>query len=276
MATTPIQNIIPEEKIIVFSPHYDDFTLFVGGYVEALKRNRLLDTKQFTSVLIFGRSNYTNNAGPLNLDASLERIKYCTGLRFIEDTECMNELFGRFNYTYECWLEDEAMVRGKVLADDQMEFVSGSSDTLDEYDKKIMDRLIKKISRYALEGNTALLFPIAFKEHIDHYLVREAALQVYEKTKGTSTSSFYFCEDKPYSGLASVEEKMCIRKLVQDWKMEFRVFEHLPERLIDLMFTHYTSQVDENFKIGIRNRAQELMSEHKTDYLCDGIYALRK
>jgi hypothetical protein len=74
-AIAPIQEIIPQTKIIVFAPHYDDFLLGIGGYALELKARNLLASKRFHILLIFSRSNYLAHSGKANFDTSLERVK---------------------------------------------------------------------------------------------------------------------------------------------------------------------------------------------------------
>ena len=274
MGITAIENVIKEKNVVVFSPHYDDFPLFISGYVDGLKSQGLLDSKQFTSVLIFGRSNYTVGADEDNYDTSLERIKLATGQRYIEDIECMNEMFGRFNYSYLGCLEDEALVREKVLADSNMEFPHGTFDDFDEEDYKIFERVTKKIMEYAVKEDTALIFPIAIKEHIDHFIVREAAFNAIKELDGKVAATFYFCEDKPYYGIATEAERKKIEAIVKERKLEPITFTFDAEKMIDLVFKHYVSQVEEVYATSIRDRAQELKNLENETKDCDRIYKL--
>ena len=97
----PIKDIIPEKNIVVFSPHFDDVLFMLGGYINELKKEKILGTKNFHIIIIFSRSNYLAGTGKRNFDNSLDRIKLATGKRLLEDQDCNDELLGRFSYTYE-------------------------------------------------------------------------------------------------------------------------------------------------------------------------------
>src|SRR5688500_14942670 len=97
----PIEEVILERNIVIFSPHFDDVLIMLGGYINELKSEQLLNTKKFHVVIIFSRSNYLAGTGEGNFDNSLERVKVATGKRLLEDQNCNDELLGRFNYTYE-------------------------------------------------------------------------------------------------------------------------------------------------------------------------------
>lgn len=122
MHITPIQEVIPESNIVVFAPHFDDFLFMLGGYVLELKKKKLLDTKQFHILILFGRSNYLAGTGEGNRDTGIDRIKLATGKSLMEDLSCIDELLGEFNYKYEIVAERECFARSKAQADSEMEF----------------------------------------------------------------------------------------------------------------------------------------------------------
>lgn len=271
MKIYPIQKVIQESNIIVFSPHYDDFLLMLGGYVSELRSEGLLGTKKFHINLLFSYSNYLAGSGAGNFDTSLERIKAATGKRIIEDLECVNELLGRFNYSYEIFGEDECFVRGKPFAESEMEFPHGMYADFNEKDKEIFTRMKKLIRKWASKEDTALIFPIAIKEHIDHFIVRQAAIEVAKETTGNVNSKFYFQEDKPYGGIATSEELTRIEDFINENKLENRLYSFDPEVIIELAFRHYKSQVEEVYKKGIRDRALYLKNKMNSSLPLDRI-----
>lgn len=271
MKIYPIQNVIPESNIIVFSPHYDDFLLMLGGYVSELRREGLLGSKKFHINLLFSYSNYQAGSGTANFDTSLDRIKVATGKRIIEDQECVNELLGRFNYNYEVFGEYECFVREKAFAESEMEFPHGMYADFDETDKEIFARMKQLIRRWASKEDTALIFPLAIKEHIDHFIVREAAIEVAKETAGKANSKFYFQEDKPYGGIATSEELTRIEDFIKENKLENRLYGYNPETIIDLAFRHYASQVEEVYKKGISDRALYLKNKMNSSLSLDRI-----
>ena len=82
---TPVNELIPESNLVIFSPHFDDFLFMLGGYVNELQKSSLLATKNFHILLIFSRSNYLAGTGINNFDSSLDRIKLATGKRLLEE-----------------------------------------------------------------------------------------------------------------------------------------------------------------------------------------------
>ena len=131
---TPVNKLIPESNIVVFSPHFDDFLFMLGGYVTELRKASSLATKSFHILLIFSRSNYLAGTGNNNFDNSLDRIKLATGKRLLEDQECIDMLVGKSNYRYELLGENECFTRGKSYADSEMEFPHGMFEDFDEQD----------------------------------------------------------------------------------------------------------------------------------------------
>lgn len=255
MKIFPIQEVIQESNIVVFSPHYDDFLFMLGGYALGLKSLRLLKTKKFHINILFSNSNYQAGEGDANFDSSLDRIKLATGNRIIEDRECLDELLGKHNYRYELHGENECFVRGKSFANSEMEFPHGMFEDFDEKDEQIFYRMKQLISEWSILTDTALVFPLAIKEHIDHFIVREAAIQVANESEGRAKCKFYFQEDKPYGGIATQIELERTEDFINVNKLENRLYNSDPESTIDLAFRHYVSQVEEVYKKGIMDRA---------------------
>ena len=269
-----INDIIPEKNIVVFSPHFDDVLFMLGGYINELKKEKLLDTKIFHIIIIFSRSNYLAGTGKGNFDNSLDRIKFATGKRLLEDQDCNDELLGRFNYTYELLGEDECFTRGKSFADSEMEFPHGMFEDFNENDTAIFNRMKERITDWSDKEDTALIFPMAFKEHIDHFITREAAIAVAKETNRMRKAAFYFQEDKPYGGISDATELNRIRTFLKENTLEARTYACDPQQVIDLAFKHYISQVEEVYKTGIRERSRVLRDEMKTEKPCDRIYFL--
>ncbi|MBN9382673.1 MAG: hypothetical protein J0H74_18055 [Chitinophagaceae bacterium] len=267
-----ITEVIPQSHIVVFSPHFDDVLFMLGGYISELKRTGTLHTKKFHINLLFSKSNYLARSGRENFNKSLERIKFATGQRLLEDQECIDEMLGKFNYRYEILGESECFTRGKKFADSEMEFPHGMYEDFDDSDKEIFRRMKERIRSWAACPDTALIFPIAFKEHIDHFIVREAAVEVAKELNGEGKARFYFQEDKPYGGIATENERQRIDHFISTNALECRTFRYDPEHMITLAFKHYITQVEEVYKIGIRNRAKYLEEVTHADGPCDRIY----
>jgi len=266
-----IQQVITEKNIVVFSPHFDDVLFMLGGYILELKKAGLLETKHFHVNLIFSRSNYQAGSGVANFDSSLERIKLATGNRIIEDQECINELLGAFNYVYQIIGEGECFTRGKSLADSEMEFPHGMYEDFSQADELIFERMKQRVSQWAKQEDTALIFPMAIKEHIDHFITREAGIEVAKELGSNSKARFYFQEDKPYGGIATKEELSRIEDFIINNQLKSRIYAYDPQEIIDLAFKHYISQVEDVYKTGILVRAKFWMDKLQSDNYLDRI-----
>ncbi len=269
----PVQNVIPEANIVVFAPHYDDVLLGVGSYAIELKEHALLASKRFHILLLFSRSNYQAGSGAANFDASLERLKYATGRRLLEDLDCLDELLGEHQYRYELLGERECFLRDKAMADSEMEFPHGMYADFNEQDRHIFARLQALVRAWAGQPGTALVFPLAIKEHIDHFLAREAGITVARQLGRQALARFYFQEDKPYAGIQTVEEAARIEQFVEENDLQPRLYRCHPESIVDLAFKHYTSQVEEVYRKGVMQRAAELQALYGLEQPADRLFA---
>ena len=267
-----VNEIIPEKNIVVFSPHFDDVLFMVGGYILELKKAGLLETKHFQVNLLFSRSNYQAGSGSSNFDTSLQRIKLATGNRIIEDQECLNELLGAFNYVYQIIGEDECFTRGKAMANSEMEFPHGMYEDFSQADVFIFERMKHLVKQLAIQEDTALIFPMAIKEHIDHFITREAGLEIAKELGNKAKARFYFQEDKPYGGIATMEELDRIEDFICQNQLESHLYAYNPQAIIDLAFKHYISQVEDVYKTGILGRAEfwkeKMQDSNYLDRIC--------
>ena len=272
----PVHEVIPEKNIIIFSPHFDDFLFMLGSYVLEMQKEEHIRNKSFHIITIFSRSNYLAGTGKRNYNTTLGRIKLATGKRLLEDTSCIDELLGRYNYTYELMNEDECFVRGKNLADSEMEYPHGTFKDFSNEDWQVFQRVKDCIQIYSQQKETALVFPLAFKEHIDHFITREAAVAFLKEQKEVPKATFYFQEDKPYGGIADAAEMERAGQFIEDHGLIAKTYSCNPQKVINLAFKHYVSQVQEVYKKGILSRADMLKDEVKTDRPCDRIYLYPK
>lgn len=270
MKLTKIEEVIPESRIVVISPHYDDVTFMMGGYFQSLRQAGLLEAKNVDVKLVFAQSNYQVRTGEANFDTSLSRLKFATGNRLLEDIQANNELLGAYAYGYELYNELECIARGKSFADSDMEFPHGMYEDFEDMDYAILDRMKKRFKLLAAQEDTAIVLPLAIKEHVDHFIVREAAAEIaaLPETKAT----FYFQEDKPYGGIATEEELARTEGFIAKHKLESICYACDPEGVLDLAFKHYLSQVEEVYKVGVRARSDYWQSmvgaETGVDRIC--------
>lgn len=261
---TKIEAIIPESSIHIFSPHYDDVLFVTGGYLLELRKTAEWERKNFTVHNVFSRSNYTARAGQANTDPGIKRQQTASGIRLIEDLNCIDELIGHGNYKYCLLGEKECFVRGKAMANSDMEFPHGMFEQFNSQDWEIFERLKNYILNLAKKKDTALVFPLAIKEHIDHFIVREAALRVLNETENIMNAVFYFHEDKPYGGIATETELARTERFIEVNKLNSQWYNYDPERLLELAFKHYPSQVEEVYRTGALNRAEFWKSKFGT------------
>jgi len=267
-----IEEVIPESNIVCVSPHYDDFLFFLGNYVLEMKSKGFLDSKRFTNISTFSRSNYQQRDVEGNNDRGLSRVKYATGIRLIEDLECLDDLLGLHNYTYQVMGEEESKVRGKELIQGggEMEMALGSYETLEQNDWDILMRMEACISQIAASKDTAIIMPLSIKGHIDHFIVREAGARTMKRTG--NKAAFYFAEDKPYAGIMTDRDNAINDEFIARYSLIDRAFQGHPEKLLQLAYQHYPSQVDGVYDIGVNNRVEQLGQAYKTAVACDRIY----
>jgi LmbE family N-acetylglucosaminyl deacetylase len=272
-----VKDVILERNIICVSPHYDDFLFFLGGYILELKEKGLLPTKRFMNISTFSRTNYQERDTQGNKDRSLERVKYATGIRFVEDLQCLDDLLGAHNYHYRVMGEEESQVRGKSFneGEGEMEMAYGSYDTMEQSDKQILARMRRCIAELAVFRDTAIVLPLAMKGHIDHFIVREAGMQAMIELGPNAEATFYFAEDKPYAGLLDQEEMKDTMKFIKENDLQDIAFAHHPKEVLRLAFLHYPSQVDEVYNTGILARNEQLKKIYKTKNDCDRIFKLK-
>jgi hypothetical protein len=270
----PIEDVIPETNIVVFSPHYDDFLLGIGGYSLELKARNFLKTKNFHILLVFSRSNYQAGSGSGNYDTSLERIKLATGNRILEDMDCLDEILGEHRYHYQLLGERECLLRAKTLAENGLEFPHGTYPDFNEEDWQVFHRLQKEIESWSIFKDTALVFPLAIREHIDHFILREAAITTARKLGSHVRVRFYFQEDKPYAGLQSQAEEARIEQFVRANDLKAVFYPNHADQVIELAFKHYTSQVEPIYRQGIQQRSEQLMRTYQLTEDCDRIFRL--
>jgi len=267
-----IEDVLPESHIICVSPHYDDFLFFLGGYVLEMKHKGLLQTKRFTNINTFSRSNYQEGDSAGNRDRSLARVKFVAGIRFLEDLECIDDLLGPHRYVYRVMGEEESLVRGTPLNENEgeMEMSFGSYETMAPCDWDILGRMEACLAELAQQEDTAIVLPLSMKGHIDHFIVREAGVRVM---KGESVkAAFYFAEDKPYAGIMTEKESTINDDFIAEHALSPRAFTGHPAEMIRLAYRHYPSQVNSIYDEGILNRSKFLKASYSVQTDCDRIY----
>jgi len=255
-----IFDVIPENNIIILSPHYDDVPLTFGGYLDGLSKNGLINSKNIRIVQIFSRSNYQARDDKGNKDISLKRIQYATGIRLLEDLNCLDDLLGHGNYSYELKAEKECVMRQKAWKSGEMfEFPQGNRENFDSEDWQIYENIKSYAYSWLSQENTALLLPLCVKEHIDHVILREAVLTVREEElKDQANAVLYFGEDQPYTGLANKNDWNKAEEFLKGFVVERIDYLIDENRKIDVIWKHYPTQVEESYRQGIFSRSHQL------------------
>ena len=150
-----------------------------------------------------------------------------------------------------------------------MEFPHGMFEDFNKEDYEIFGRVKDKMSEDFAQDDTAVIVPIGFKEHIDHFIVREAAAAAY---KAGSKAKLYFAEDKPYCGITTPQERQRIDAFINKHKLRPYDFEYDADKLVKLINKFYLSQVSPVYEKGIMSRAKSIVNGK----LCDRLYCKEK
>lgn len=264
--------VIGDRELVFLSPHFDDVPLIWYGLLTRLRATR--PGLSIRIVNVFTRSVYQARDEAGNREVSTRRLQYATGIRLIEDLDCLDEMLGRGGYRYELLAEDECITRRKALKPGEaFEFPAGTPADFDTGDQRILARLTTFCQ--TVFANRAVAFlPAAVKEHIDHVILREAALAARRALGPAMAAILVLGEDQPYMGLASAAE---VRGLEE-------TLAALPHAVVDVpvdaqakcaaIFRHYVSQVEESYRTGVLARAAQLHG-HERLYLLDSIASTR-
>ena len=275
--TFPITEVIPERHIVILSPHYDDVPLTFGGYLNALVEKRLIQTKNIHIINVFSRSNYLSFDDEGNKDLSLKRIQRVVGIRLLEDLNCLDELIGHENYAYEIKAESECLVREKkLISDGVFEFLPGDRENFDNNDWQAYDRIKSYAREWLVQEDTAVLLPMGMKEHVDHIILREAVIDARDELGLKATSTVYFGEDLPYTGLADNNDWNKVNAFLNRYPHTDINYGIDENRKIDLIVNHYPTQFEESYKEGVLNRAAQLKQMYRTDTGVERLYRLRR
>jgi hypothetical protein len=271
-----ISEVVPEKNIIILSPHYDDVVLTFGGYLDALASNQLIHTKNIRIIHVFSRSNYKLRDDEGNRDQSLERIQYATGIRLLEDLNCLDDIIGHGNYTYEILAERESILRQKSWkAGLAFEFPQGTKKDFNVYDWEVYEQIKKQACKWLISKDCAIMLPLGIKEHIDHILLREALMDGMDELARKTNAIIYLGEDQPYAGLANETDWDIARSYLNSLSLNEINYPIDAERKLELLMKHYPSQVEESYREGVLNRAEQLKQKYGSDTRIERIYRLK-
>jgi hypothetical protein len=196
-----------------------------------------------------------------------------TGIRLIEDLNCLDALIGKGNYSYEVKAERECVIRQKSWKPgESFEFPHGTKDDFDAEDQQIYDRIRNYSKAWLLDEDTALLLPLGIKEHIDHIILREALVDSAHELGKNSKASIYFGEDQPYTGLAFGEDWEKADAFIKAQSLIALDYLMDENRKVDLVMNFYPTQVEESYRTGILNRSNQLREQHNSEAGVERMY----
>ncbi|MFH1589084.1 MAG: hypothetical protein ABIB43_00765 [archaeon] len=250
--------------ITCISPHYDELPLCIGGSALALQ-----DKLEIKNVNVFSKSQYVSPEYESKLQEQLfeegnsdifskERIQFVSPLRRTEDDNCLESL----GVNSRIYLEkNEAPLRGYGLGDGKegITFPTAPENWWKNPEEEILLNNLKiEFKEYMSEKNNVFI-PIGIKYHIDHVLVRRAAISAANElnNSGKLNANLFFYEDQPYAGLSAIKSN--------DWIDANRIIANCASTdiVIDLqkkisLIDFYTSQLEDGYSMGIENRAIEI------------------
>ncbi|MFH0919972.1 MAG: hypothetical protein V1913_06380 [Fibrobacterota bacterium] len=259
---TAVEKAIPEKNIVVLAPHYDDVVLTFGGYFNGLVKSGKLKDKKVRIVHVFSRSNYQAHDNRGNRNPSLRRVQFATGIRLMEDLECLDDLLGHGNYSYELKAERECVVRlASWKKGGEFEFPQGNPSTFDKEAKRIFATLKSYAAEWVAPADTAVLLPLCIKEPVDHVMLRDAILETKHALHGKAKAALYLGEDQPYTGLADDRDWRIANTWLAGHHAEAINYAIDADRKAALVKKHYPSQYEDHYREGILKRAHALAKE---------------
>lgn len=178
-------------NLVIYSPHFDDAFLSLGGYLGLSKYFR----KNVVIVIVFGLSNYqSKKVSPIvNEDIILISQK-----RKMEEMQNINYL----SCELKVFNNISALSRGyKIERNNTTPFPT----ELLEFDKSTVTSVRKTLYEYAKsQSNESLhLFPLAIGKHIDHVITNQAGWDLYR-----TETNVAFYEDLPYAANYSIDKQI--------------------------------------------------------------------
>ena len=264
---------IKVENLYFLSPHYDDVILTFGGLIENLVKAKA--KKSYHILHFFSRANYQARDIEGNKRTDDKRLQYATGIRLIEELNCLDELFGDIRYSYQIEGEKECFARSKPMKEgESFEFPQGNKNSFDENDWKIYRRIKQTLKPLLLKENHAVFCPYAMKEHIDHVILRDALVETVQENTSSIKAQVFFGEDQPYTGLASPDDWETNRAFQSQLDLIEIDYPINAAKKADMVMKHYPSQVEESYREGVLNRSDELlkMNNWQNETGCERIY----
>lgn len=267
------KSLIQKPRLIFLSPHYDDVPLVWGGYLNELAKLPARGGKALHIINIFSRTVYQARDAVGNRDLSLKRIQFATGIRLLEDLNCLDDLLGFGGYTYQLLAERECTVRAKAWKEgEEFEFPQGAQDSFNKEDWDIFARVKHFCRRLLLAEDCAVFTTLAVKEHIDHVIVRDAVIESAKALGRNCRAAIYFGEDQPYTGLAQADDTSKAQMLIDRLKLEPIDYRIDLRRKTRLVMKHYSSQVEESYRQGLLLRARQLAGRNEAKSEMERIY----
>ncbi len=175
-------------KIYIYSPHYDDTFLSLGGYLGLSNEFG----KEITSIIVFGKSN---NVYKTKLPK--DKIEYASSIRCEEEKKNIDLISGNLIV----WENYEANIRGHKTNKNSLKRYPYEIKL--EYDKSVISKVVNQVRQNLVNNKEVLhLFPLSIGNLVDHLIVR----QCLSKVENGFNIGFY--EDLPYAIENSYIEKI--------------------------------------------------------------------
>jgi len=247
-----------KKKKIILSPHYDDFTLSLGGIaLEWGKKGCLIE-----DWIIFSNSNYLVNDHIGNKDISENRINVVSSIRLKEEQNAIKRIG---NVKLKLLHQDEALIRGH----DEKEHPDGFPYGFDKRKDEAVIKNICKLLWPLLSKDIQIFVPFAIQEHIDHFIVRQI---IAAKMRSNKRCQIFFYEDLPYAAYATKKEWKNVSNFVKKNNL-LPIIIPINLKLKTELLDFYNSQTNKYCYKGTKKRANEIKGGK---IFCEKIYFLLK
>ncbi len=201
-----------KNKIIIFSPHFDDAVFSCGG----MMLNKLREGNSVYVVTVFsGKPNYNNLS---KFSAAIARRGW-TEERARENNEVLGNLKVKINdlgYLDAIFRRND---RNKNVCTSWSDVFSGSLKKIKEEEKLYKD-IKKKCSDILTSASSEVYFPLSLGSHIDHAIVSQIGREI---SSVANNFKVFFYEDLPYASTSPVKNKILERyQVAKSEKIDIR------------------------------------------------------
>jgi len=225
---------------IVFSHHFDDLVLSLGGLLNNLSA---LSCK-IEDIVFFSTTNFVlPGCNFINLTT-----KEVSALRYSEEMAATRNFL-------------QLKISRLGFMDAPLRKYSLSNllhhETLRSDDVKLQQLMIKKIRSYFISTENQVFIPLAYQGHIDHLLVRDAASKILTLLGEKVKADIFFYEDLPYAANATSQSTQNIKSFMSLHTLQSLTYRIELQSKIELL-KNYSSQMDERMFDCVQQRARSI------------------